>query len=308
MAVVLVLSSRPLAGKSTVTVGLAQALRRSGVAAAAARLGDDDAAARDAALYRSLGLAPDQRGAPLSAQDVPALAQGRTLVLECPPGPAPAEWRQWGARALAVVRYPEAEVGTGGALSEMGEALLGVLVTCVPRRRADRVRHEMASAGLRLLGLVEEDRKLASPTLGQLAAAVEGEVHFGPGREEMVLDRVFISPISADPGQGYFVRHRPTAVIVRSDKPDLQLGAFNAGVPCLIVTGTVPVLPYVLQRAEEDMTPLLLTPLGTLDVAQRLDDLIGQVPLQGREKAERAAELVEGALSGAGLEALLAAS
>ena len=43
------------------------------------------------------------------------------------------------------------------------------------------------------------------------------------------LDRPVIASIAADPGQTYFVRTDATAVIVRSDKPDLQLAALNAG-------------------------------------------------------------------------------
>ena len=287
-------------------MGLAQALRRTGASVAAARLGGDEAAARDARLYASLGLAPDGSSSPLSPGDVPALAQGRLLLLECPPGPPPEGWQGWGARALVVARYPHLDAGDVAAI--LGESLLGVVLTCVPGRRLERARQEATAGGVRLLGLLAEDRALASPTLLQMAEALSAQALYASGHEEMVLERVFISPIAADPGQGYFARHRPTAVIVRSDKPDLQLGALNAGVPCLIVTGEVPVLPYVLQRAEEDGVPLLLTGLGTLEVAQRLDDLLGQVPLQGRAKAERAAGLVAQALSGAGLEALLAAS
>lgn len=305
MTAVLVLSARSLAGRTAVTVGLAEALRRSGARVSAARLEGDEGAARDARLYARLGLAPGGCDAPLSAADVPSLARHGVLLLECPPGPPPAGWREWGARAVAVARYPD--LGLPQEQGALGEALLGALVTCVPRRRLEKVREE-AVGGPPLLALVEEDRFLASPTLGQMAEALGAETIFASGREEMVLDRVFISPISADPGQGYFVRHRPTAVIVRSDRPDLQLGAFNAGVPCLIVTGTVPMLPYVLQRAEEDMTPILLTSLSTLEVAQRLDDLIGQVPLQGRDKVERAAEVVARALSGPALERLLSSA
>ncbi|HXG42373.1 MAG TPA: DRTGG domain-containing protein [Dehalococcoidia bacterium] len=302
MTPLLVLSDRPLAGRTAVTLGLAEALRRSGARVAVARLGGDAGAERDARLFARLGLAPSGRETPLSDAEIPAIADGGALIVECPPGPAPSGWQEWGARALAVARYPD--LGLGPEHRALGEALLGVVVTCVPRRRLERVRAEAAGASP-LLALVEEDRFLASPTLGQMAEALGADCLFSSGREEMVLDRIFISPISADPGQGYFVRHRPTAVIVRSDKPDLQLGAFNAGVPCLIVTGTVPVLPYVLQRAEEEMTPMLLTPMGTVEVAQRLDDLIGQVPLQGRAKAERAAEVVGRALSGPALERLL---
>jgi BioD-like phosphotransacetylase family protein len=144
--------------------------------------------------------------------------------------------------------------------------------------------------------MVQEDRLLAFPTLGQLQEAVEAQAFWSVGHEEMALSRVVISSIAKDPGQDYFARLRPDAVIVRSDKPDQQLAALNVGVRCLLVTGDTPILPYVLARAEEEGTAILATPLGTVEVAERLDALIASAPLAGREKAERAAHLVASAI------------
>src|SRR5581483_2115541 len=152
---------------------------------------------------------------------------------------------------------------------------------------------DVQEAGVRLLGLLPEDRLLASPTLAEVVGAVEARTVQAAGQEQRVLDRIFISSMSADPNQGYVARLNPTALVVRSDKPDQQLAALYAGVPSLIISGTVPILPYVLERAEEDGTPLLLTALNTADVVRRIEQLYGRSRFAGAEKVQRSREIIE---------------
>ncbi len=108
-----------------------------------------------------------------------------------------------------------------------------------------------------------------------------------------MIDRPLISSISADPAQGYFVRYNPDVVIVRGDKPDQQLGALNAGAPCLIVTGGLPVLSYVEERAREEEVPILRTSLDTASAVEKLEELYAATPFSGQAKVERVAQLAE---------------
>ena len=99
-----------------------------------------------------------------------------------------------------------------------------------------------------------------------------------------------IAPISADPGQDYFARFGRQAVVVRCDKPDLQLAALNAGSRCLILSGGQMPLAYVSERAEAEGVPLLITGRGTLAAVQALDGLYFKSRF-GPEKAERIGQL-----------------
>jgi len=140
-----------------------------------------------------------------------------------------------------------------------------------------------------------EDRTLAAPTLGQVTGAIEAQASFLTARWEHPLERPLVASISADPGQGYFALHRADAVIVRGDKPDLQLAALNAGAPCLILTGGAPPLSYVLDRAEGDGVCLLRTELSTLATVERIEALFGALPFAGGEaKLHRIGALLEG--------------
>ena len=81
-------------------------------------------------------------------------------------------------------------------------------------------------------------------------------------------------------------------MIVRGDKPDLQLAALNAGAPCLILTGGQQTLSYVLDRCEEDEIPLLETSLETVAAVERIEGMFAAGPFTGGHKIRGAAELL----------------
>lgn len=174
----------------------------------------------------------------------------------------------------------------------LGSDVAGVIVNKAPVKRIEAIRSELERAGIRPLALIPEDRLLASPTLKDVAQALDAETMFLDGAVGRVLDRPVIASIAADPGQGYFTHHGATAVIVRSDKPDLQLAALNAGATCLIVTGGLPILSYVLDRAEENEIPLLKTCLETVPAVGAIESLYGAAPFAGEGKINRISELL----------------
>jgi phosphate-selective porin len=60
----------------------------------------------------------------------------------------------------------------------------------------------------------------------------------------------------------------------------------------MIITGELPLLGYVLNRAEEDGIPLLLTKLETVDAVNAIEGLFASGPFAGgADKVRRAAEL-----------------
>lgn len=294
MAALLVISPEPLVGKTAVAVGLAQRLRAQGRSVALLRLRGDEHANHDAALFTSLPFNARRGGGPVDGAAAKAAA-GETdaAVIEAPAGEPSAHLAALGGRAVAVARYrPDGLDALAGFCQPLGESLAGVVLTCVPARRAERVGQELEGRRLPLLALVPEDRTLAAPTLAQVAQALEAEATFLEGNGQRVVDRPVIASISADPGQSYFAYCQPSAVIVRSDKPDLQLAALNAGAPCLIVTGGLPILSYVLDRAESEEVPILRTRLDTIAAVRRLEELYAAVPFAGEGKIDRIGQLL----------------
>ncbi|MDO8611423.1 MAG: DRTGG domain-containing protein [Dehalococcoidia bacterium] len=290
MPAVLIAAPESLSGKTTIAAALGRRLSDSGATVALSRLAGDTNAAADARLLAGLAFNADRRPEPLQA---PALSGDADVSLvEAPAGDPRGALKSLSARAVVVVAYADPlPAGVPSFCEALGDACVGVTITRVPVRRLEATRAAAGAIGVRLLGLIAEDRTLAAPTLGALAEALEADSSSLNSASETVMDRPVISSISADPAQGYFARYGPNAVIVRGDKPDQQLGALNAGAPCLIVTGGLPVLSYVEERAAEEGIPVLRTRYDTVAAVERLEALYGATPFSGRAKVERIAEL-----------------
>jgi len=278
MAKLVLTAPRPLSGKTIVAAALAAHARSQGVSCALERAGDDENASADSAFFAALGRSTDD--AQLSLGEAPAgdaSVQADVTVVVVASGDTPAS---------EVVEFCKAG----------GTDIAGVVLNKIPGKRRARIEAEYESAGLKLLVVIPEDRILGAPLLRDLVEALEAETsHVNNGSGALAVDKPIIASISSDPGQTYFTRQDPSAVIVRSDKPDLQLSAINAGARSLIVTGNFPILSYVLDRVQEDEIPLLRTQLSTVKTVEAIEQLFGARPFSGGDsKMARLAEICAG--------------
>ena len=255
MRTLLVASPTLLSGKTTVAVACARALAGSGTNASLERVGEDANAGSDRRVFSSLGS-----------------ASGDVKIVEVPAGDPSAALRENDGARVLIVATPEAIAEASAIAKSVGEALAGVVLNRArPSGREAGADYE----GVAPLAVIPEDRKLATPSLAAVAEALNAEVENVAGDAPRSLGRLVIASIAADPGQDYFDRTRAESVIVRSDKPDLQLAAINAGAQCLIVTGDLPVLSYVRERVAEDETPFMHTELDTKAAVEAVEALYG---------------------------------
>lgn len=267
MSTLFIASSHPLAGKTTIAAGIARRLASQRVHCTLERTGDDANKAADSALFKGLSSGGEVYITEMAAGETFTGGEGRVVVVATP------------------VEDPSAHAKTTG--------LAGVIVNHASARKFEETRAAYEKAGTKLLAIVPEDSLLASPTIGQVAAALNAEGENIDENRDRPLDRTVIASIASDPGQNYFDRTAATAVIVRSDKPDLQLAALNAGPTCLIVTGGLPVLSYVLERVADEEIPLLRTKLDTKETVSAIEQLFGARPFSGGDaKLRRIEELL----------------
>lgn len=277
MTTIALIAPRALAGKTTVAAALSLI-----APSTLKRMGSDENAAADGQLL-----------AALSTDGVP------NTIVEVSAGETSAD----AGASVVVVAPGNMAVDEVAEFCKEAGTIAGVVVDRVPAKRMQKLQAAYEAAGLKLLALIPEDRILAAPTLDEVIAALEADAsHVSNGAGRAVIDNPVVASIASDPGQGYFTREDPSAVIVRSDKPDLQLSAINAGAPTLIITGGLPILSYVLDRAESDEIPLLRTALDTVGTVEAIEGLFGTKPFDGGEKKLRRLEEL---LSGSDLASLL---
>ena len=60
---------------------------------------------------------------------------------------------------------------------------------------------------------------------------------------------------------------------MRGDRPDVQMSALTTSTQCLVLTGGIDPIEYVLYEAELEEVPIAVVPSETLDAMAALDDL-----------------------------------
>jgi BioD-like phosphotransacetylase family protein len=142
---------------------------------------------------------------------------------------------------------------------------------------------------------VPEDALLAGPTVSEMAEALGASRLVNDGEEHEAVEHVMLGPISADPGQPYFLQHGTKAVINRFDKMDLHLAALATEPECLILTGGQQPSPYFIDRVRGGTaveTTVLLAPEGTVAAMEKLDELYMRTRFSGRRKVARIIKLL----------------
>ena len=179
------------------------------------------------------------------------------------------------AKVVAVVAY--ATRPYSDELSRISDTfrddLLGVFVNQVIRHRVREVERML---GANVLGIVPEDRLMLSVSLNQVAAALESAWVWGEEQGESLVERYLIGGNFMDSGDHYFNRMDNKAVIVRGDRPDIQLSALTGQVTGMINTGGHQPVEYLLHEVEQLDVPLMVTPHRTAAAVEALGSILNE--------------------------------
>ena len=202
------------------------------------------------------------------------------------------------ARVIVAGRYQPSMTGEElrQACDGFGESLAGVVLNRVYRHRAHdataRLGPAIEAGGVRVLGAVPEDRRMLAPSVRDLAEHLDGEFLLFPERGDSLVEYVMTGGWFLDQGVHVFSRRDNKAVVVRGDRPDLQMAALETSTVCLVLTGGINPIQYVTYHAEQEETPLVQVPHSTLETLQRLHTVDQRVSVRHAEKVARYAELM----------------
>lgn len=316
------------AGKTSVATGLAMLLAGNGAEVTltkALRVGASNAPDADAAFHQTL--IPNNAspaGWPASVEHVPDAAaldgiaatlkaanmpSGLTIIEGVSSGMPDAERNRIDA---ALAEALEARVimvipAAGTSSSQVAQAFQGRLIGTIINRVPDHAMHQAETTlaasfkqqGIPVLGIIPETRRMLAPTVGEIAkhlgaelinnaALTSPETQLGELVEHFMLGGLFL-----DQGAYVFGRRENKAVIVRGDRPDLQMAALDTSTACLILTNGKTPVQYISHHAGLRQTPMLATPAPTLEVMEKLHSIGDQGSVQSPHKAQCFAELLE---------------
>lgn len=299
MAVVVIAGMGEVAGKTALACGLAGHLADRGISVAYAAVGsgaDDHAAFVGGALK----LAPNAvASAPTPAEL--ALPSAAITLVEMGSELAVADTaRALGGTVLLVVRYHQNVTAQQiiDAVGDQRALLAGVVVNAAPPRVILPLREVLVAgleaAGIRLFGIVPEDRQLMGFTVGELAEHLDAAFLSGQNRRDVLLQALMVGANAADPAFSFFKAKPQTALICRANRPDQQLTALEQPVACMVFTGDGHVQQSVVYRAEDAGVPILAVPTDTIDTVHALDGLVEGTRFRQAAKVPVIQDLVDG--------------
>ena len=180
-----------------------------------------------------------------------------------------------------------------------GDRLAGVVINGVTiykqKRAIGNLIDELEGQGVKILATIPEDRKLLGVTVGELAEHIGGTFLYGEHKKDLFIDNFMIGGLVLDWGVLYFERHENKAVIVRGNRPDLQMAALSTPTSCVVLTGTGSegAIEYVQIEAEEEEIPLICVETNTLDTVGVLEELQDRTEFNHTVKEERFLELLD---------------
>ena len=140
--------------------------------------------------------------------------------------------------------------------SKVAGIVLNGLTTYMGTQARSELIPELERQGIRVLGELPEDRRLLGVTVGELAQHLEGRFLVWEEGADNLVEHLMIGGLILDSGTAYFEQRENKAVVVRGDRPDIQMAALATPTSCLLLTGGKEPIEYVLYEAEQVEVPI----------------------------------------------------
>jgi BioD-like phosphotransacetylase family protein len=196
-----------------------------------------------------------------------------------------------------------------GDVEQIGDDLLGVLINGVTQHRWHYVLSSIVpaftSSGVEVLGVIPEDRRMLAPSVNDIAAHLNAEILSSQDNCDELVEHFMVGGWFLDKGTYVFDRRKCKAVVVRADRPDLQMAALQSSAMCLILTGGQNPIQYITYHADQLEIPLLSVSGNTIEIMEKLETLSQQGVTYNSRKTERFGELIDEFVSPRAFESIL---
>ncbi len=192
-----------------------------------------------------------------------------------------------------------------------GGRLAGVVLNAAPRYRAATLSAQaidsLSHAGIKFLGAIPEDRILIAPSVKLISDHVGGHISVLPELGDRIVENFLIGGLVLDWAPHYFGSQQNTCVVVRGDRPDVQLAAVQTETTrAMVLTKGISPIEYVHYEATQRNVPIVVSPHGTHETAAILESLAPKVRFNHPDKLARMVELVRGHVDLVALERAIA--
>jgi BioD-like phosphotransacetylase family protein len=297
------------AGKTAICAGLGKFLQGNGKKVGFLRLiAEEGGADGDAAFMKQVldlpeaaeSLCPQFGDVKMVKEACDKVSQGRdVIIIEGRLGQSADEIAQaLNARVIAVEAYSGQASSFIDSYKGFGGTLLGFILNKVPvsqlKRVQDEVSAQLGAAGIKVLGVLPEDRVLFTMTVGELADSIQGKILNNDEKSVELVESFMLGAMVVDSGLDYFGRKSRKAAVVRQNRPDMQLAALETSTRCLVLSGSEePPIYNVLEKAENRGIPIISTENTTSDVVASVEGALSKGRFNQEKKLSKLTEIMK---------------
>ncbi len=169
------------------------------------------------------------------------------------------------------------------AKEELGEHLAGIIYNNISRHRIDSARPGSEDG---VLSVIPENRHMISSTVDQYVKHLKGKYIYESDKKNELVLNVLIGGIVLDWSVLYYESQKDVLALIRGDRPDLQLGALQAGgnVKGIVLTKGIEPIEYVTYEAKKLQIPLILVDYNTHEAADKISGIVDKSKFDHMEK------------------------
>ncbi len=183
---------------------------------------------------------------------------------------------------------------------QQGVEKVSIVLNMVPPMLKKTVRDQISpfleNREINLVGIIYLNRELFSPTVREIQRALNGEIVTGTDKMDLLIDQFMVGSMAPENALKWFRRVRDKAVITSGDRSDICLAALETDTNLLILTGGMGPDIGTISRARELGVPIMMTAHDTYTTGHIVDDLIGTVTADNKEKLSIVENIVGDAL------------
>lgn len=181
---------------------------------------------------------------------------------------------------------------------KLGERLLGMVINLTPESKIEWAKQYLAQQfqdnGIHVLGILPQVRSLLGITVAELSQALDGELLLSNGSRNTIIENIMLAAMTPGSGIDYFERKTSKAVIVRADRPDMQLAALQTPLRCLVLAdATTQPSSTVLLTAEEKRVPIIATGKKIPQIIADVEKALEKVSFAHPEKLRKLSSVME---------------
>tara|TARA_B100000700_G_scaffold292466_1_gene352451 strand:+ start:6406 stop:7305 length:900 start_codon:yes stop_codon:yes gene_type:complete len=166
-----------------------------------------------------------------------------------------------------------------------GERLVGFILNGIWKYQKNTIIEN--SSENKILGIIEESRALMVHTSKEIAEFLDTDKIIGDKYLDKVIENFLIGGFVLDWGPEYFSTLENVALVVRGDRPDVQLSAIQSGtVNLIIATGSKTPVEYVRNEAKKFDIPIVIVNDGTMETIEKLSEIIKSFDFDSMGKIE----------------------